>query len=65
MEAQSIVGRSRSAWSIAEVAERHGVSKQFIRNEITAGRLRAKRLGRRVVILLAAEKEWLEAAPER
>jgi excisionase family DNA binding protein len=65
MVTQNVMGRSRSAWSIAEVAERNWLSKQFVRNEIAAGRLKAKRLGRRVVIPVASEREWLEAAPQK
>ena len=62
---QTVMGTSRSAWSIAEVAMRNGLSKQFIRDEIAAGRLKAKRLGRRIVIPVSCEQEWLRAAPER
>lgn len=65
MNSQSVIGGARSAWSIAEVAARNAVSKQFVRDEIAAGRLKAKRLGRRVVIPVSSERAWLEAAPER
>ena len=65
MNKQIVMGQPRSSWSITEVAERNGLSKQFVRNEIAAGRLKAKRLGRRVVVPVSAEREWLEAAPER
>jgi excisionase family DNA binding protein len=65
MNVESVIGQHRNSWSIQEVAERNGVSKQFVRNEIAAGHLKAKRLGRRVVILVSSERAWLEAAPER
>jgi excisionase family DNA binding protein len=65
MKAESVIGQDRSSWSIEEVAKRNGLSAQFVRLEITRGRLRAKRVGRRVLILLASEREWLETAPER
>ena len=61
---RTVMGTGRSAWSIAEVAARNGVSKQFVRDEIASNRLKAKRLGRRIVVLVSAEREWLEAAPE-
>jgi excisionase family DNA binding protein len=41
----------RWAWSIAEVSQRLGVSRNFLLGHIRDGRLRAGRLGRRVVIL--------------
>jgi len=65
MNKQIVMGQTRSSWSITEVAERNGLSKQFVRNEIAAGRLKAKRLGRRVVIPAVSEREWLDAAPDK
>jgi excisionase family DNA binding protein len=65
MNRENVMGQPRNSWSITEVAERNGLSKQFVRNEIAAGRLKAKRLGRRVVVPVSSEREWLEAAPER
>lgn len=56
---------SRASWSIAEIATRNGLSKEFVSKEIADGRLKAKRLGRRVVVLIADERAWLEQAPAR
>ena len=61
----SVMENSRNAFSIAEIAARNGLSKQFVRLEIARGCLRAKRLGRRVVVLASDEREWLERAPAR
>lgn len=46
-----VTSQDRRAWSIAEVSQRLGVSRNFLLGHIRAGRLRARRLGRRVVIL--------------
>lgn len=43
--------QSRLAWGIADIAEATGLSEPFIRLKIHTGELRAKRVGRRVLIL--------------
>jgi excisionase family DNA binding protein len=60
----SVIGTTRAAWSIREVAKRSGLSEQFVRMEIKGGRLRAKQLQRRILIPAAAETAWLESAPD-
>ena len=65
MPTKNILYQQRNCWSIAEVAERNGVSKQFVRLEISRGRLRAKKVSRRILISVQSEAEWLENAPER
>lgn len=45
------VTQGRLAWSIAEIANRTGLSIGFVRKEIRAGRLAARRAGRRVLVL--------------
>jgi excisionase family DNA binding protein len=52
----------RLALSPKELARRYGVSLGLIRLEITRGKLRALRIGRRVVIPMEAVEEWLVAA---
>ncbi len=42
---------TRMAWSIAETSKSTGLSRGFLRKEIKKGALRARKLGRRVVIL--------------
>lgn len=46
-----------------ELAERHGVSVDFIEAEIRRGRLRARKFGRATRILDADEEEWLVSLP--
>jgi len=46
-----VTNGARRAWSVAEVSERLGVSRNFLLRHIQQGQLRARRLGRRVVIL--------------
>jgi hypothetical protein len=65
MEAESVIGHNRSCWSILEIAKRNGLSAGFVRLEIARGRLKAKHVGRRVLISVASEREWLDSAPER
>jgi excisionase family DNA binding protein len=45
------VTQGRLAWSIAEIANSTGLSIGFVRKEIRAGRLVARRAGRRVLVL--------------
>lgn len=45
------VTEGRMAWSVSETSLTTGLSPGFIRKEIKAGRLRARRAGRRVLIL--------------
>lgn len=54
----------RRAWSIAEVAARLGVSRNFVLAQVSRGALRARRLGRRVVILTEDLESYLAAAEE-
>ncbi len=41
----------RIAWSLADIAERTGLSLGFLRNEVRAARLPVKHFGRRVLVL--------------
>ena len=65
MKAENVIAPNRSTWSVAEIAKRNGLSTQFVRLEIARGRLKARRMGRRVLVPVAAELEWLASAPER
>jgi excisionase family DNA binding protein len=65
MKPETVIGQNRSSWSILEVARRNGLSLQFVRLEIARGRLKAKRFGRRVLIPVQSERDWLESAPDR
>lgn len=41
---------SRIAWSLAEAAQAVGIGQSTLRREVSLGRLKATRLGRRIVI---------------
>ncbi|MHB2211445.1 helix-turn-helix domain-containing protein [Methylobacterium sp. CM6257] len=53
----------KSAHSIAEVIERAGSSRTTIYAEIAAGRLKARKLGRRTLILDKDLEDWLATLP--
>ena len=50
----------RRAWSVDEVAQSHGVSPGLVRLEIARGKLRATRIGRRLIISAEALNDWLQ-----
>ena len=50
----------RLAWSVFETSSATGLSTGFIRKEIKAGRLRARRAGRRLLIMDADLRQYLE-----
>jgi excisionase family DNA binding protein len=54
--------RERRAWSVAETCQRLGVSRNFLFGQIRNGLLRARRLGRRIVILNEDLDAYLENA---
>jgi excisionase family DNA binding protein len=51
----------RFSYSVAEVSDRTSLSKAFLRNEIKAGRLLARRCGRRVIVLHENLHKYLTA----
>ena len=44
-------GKQKIAYSVEEISEQTTLSKAFLRNEIRAGDLKARKIGRRVLIL--------------
>jgi len=48
---QKSVTQSKLAYSVEEISTQTTLSKAFVRNEITAGHLKARRFGRRVLVL--------------
>ncbi|GEM_PF-2917472 len=58
---QNETGSQRAAYSIAEVAQRFGVSQGLIRLQILRGKLKAGRIGRRVVISAGEVDRLIEA----
>jgi len=57
--------RAHRFWSPKQVADFLGRSEQFVRSEIDSGALRARRLGRRVVILRATLQAYITDLPMR
>lgn len=60
MEAQD--GTQKFAWSLAEISERTGLSIGFLRNENRRGALKTRKFGRRVLVLDADLKDYLEGS---
>jgi excisionase family DNA binding protein len=56
--------QSKPAYAVAEIAEVTSLSLAFLRNEIRAGRLRVQRFGRRVLVLDADLRAYLERGSE-
>jgi excisionase family DNA binding protein len=54
------VTNDRLAWSIGEIAATTGLSAGFVRKEIRAGRLMARRAGRRVLVLDRDLRRYLD-----
>jgi excisionase family DNA binding protein len=54
---------SRRAHSINQVTKIAGVGRSFLYDEISAGRLVAKKAGRRTLILEADLNAWLASLP--
>ena len=52
------------AYSITELVRISGVGRSFIYEEISAGRLKVKKAGRRTLILHAEATKWLGAMPD-
>jgi excisionase family DNA binding protein len=53
----------RVAFSIEEAGEAAGVGRSFVFEEIRAGRLVAKKAGRRTLIAAADLMDWLKSLP--
>ena len=54
----------RLAFTIEQLAELAGVGRTTLFGEIGAGRLRAKKIGRRTVVLISDAQIWLERLPD-
>jgi excisionase family DNA binding protein len=52
------------AFSIPEFCRRYGIGRTNAYQEITAGRLRAVKVGRRTLITQVAAEAWLASLPE-
>jgi hypothetical protein len=54
---------ARMAYSIDDLSRRSGVGRQLIYDEINAGHLLARKIGRRTIILATEGERWLADAP--
>ena len=57
-----VTERERRTFSIAEVCQQLGVSRNFVLSQIRGGQLRGRRLGRRIVIVRQDLDSYLEHA---
>lgn len=62
---QNVIGKLRIGLSINEAHQATGLSNGLIRSEIRQGKLRACRIGRRILVPMHSINEWLEAAAIR
>jgi hypothetical protein len=57
---ETITAKLKVAYSIDQLSDQTSLSKAFLRNEIRLGRLKAKLVGRRVLVLAADADEYLK-----
>lgn len=62
-EQPAAVGRGQRALSIAEFAQQYGIGRSSTYEELKAGRLRARKIGKRTVIAVDDAEEWLRNLP--
>jgi excisionase family DNA binding protein len=53
----------RKAFTIREIAARNRIGKDSVYEEVRAGRLRARKLGKRTIVLDTDEEAWRAALP--
>jgi excisionase family DNA binding protein len=58
-----IIPRSRVAYSVAETMALSGLGRDTVYKAIHAGRLPARKLGRRTIVLASDLQRFLEALP--
>jgi excisionase family DNA binding protein len=61
-ETTTSITKTKLAYSVEEIADMTSLSKAFLRNEIRAQKLKAKRFGARVLILVS---DWETYAEKR
>ena len=55
---------TKLAYSVEEAAEALGLGRTMLYGEIAAGRLRAKKIGKRTIILVDDARAYLASLPE-
>ncbi len=56
----TILEKSKMAFTVEEIAEQTTLSKAFLRLEIKRGKLKVKRFGRRVVVLYEDLRNYID-----
>lgn len=56
---------TKVAYAMSEFCDLYGISRSLAYNELRAGRLTARKIGRRTVILKADADAWLTSLPVR
>lgn len=59
------ISKLKLAYSVSEVSEQTSLSKSYVRNEITAGNLKARKFGRRVLVLNEDLEKYLRKQPNQ
>ena len=54
----------KAAFSVDEFCELFGISRRLTYNQINAGRLKIRKVGRRTLIRACDARAWLDALPE-
>jgi hypothetical protein len=55
--------QTRRSFSVNDISQRNGVGRSKIYEEIAAGRLKARKLGARTIIVDEDENAWLSSLP--
>jgi excisionase family DNA binding protein len=55
--------RDQEAFSVREFCERFGICRQTFYNQAKHGHIKARKLGRKTVILRSDAEAWLESLP--
>ncbi len=62
---QDIQKSQRLGWGYSEISEATGLSVNFLRNEERRGKLKARKFGRRVLVLTEDLKSYLANGTQR
>ncbi|WP_245273707.1 helix-turn-helix domain-containing protein [Mesorhizobium sp. WSM3224] len=58
------VGAEKAAHTILEFGASHGIGRSLVYEEIAAGRLKCRKVGRRTLILAKDAEAWRDALPD-
>jgi hypothetical protein len=60
---KEVVAAPKAAYSIDQFCEAYGIGRSLCYEEISAGRLRVKKVGRRTIVAAADAQAWLDSLP--